>query len=283
MPDATGLLFGSKTLHRMLAAFTYRDFRVQWFGACTSSIGTWMQIVAQNWLVLSLTDSAFFLGLDAFLQQLPIMLFTLIGGVLADRHDRRRTLLASQYVQMATSAALALLMYFERRRDLAHPRRSRSSPAWRRPSAARPTSRSSRRSSTRRICRTPSRSTRFSSTSRACSARCCSAPRSLFFRAGATSEPQAMNAVLRAQRAVVPRRHLHADVAAREAHPAGRRPAACATSCRAASRYVRHHGEPGRAHRARRGDDVPRLCRADVPAAVHAARVPRRAPTPTAT
>ena len=49
MPDATGLLFGSKALHRMLAAFTYRDFRVQWFGACTSSIGTWMQIVAQNW------------------------------------------------------------------------------------------------------------------------------------------------------------------------------------------------------------------------------------------
>ena len=52
----------------MFAAFTYRDFRVQWFGACTSSIGTWMQIVAQNWLVLSLTHSAFFLGLDAFLQ-----------------------------------------------------------------------------------------------------------------------------------------------------------------------------------------------------------------------
>jgi MFS family permease len=113
MPDATGLLFGSKALHRMLAAFTYRDFRVQWFGACTSSIGTWMQIVAQNWLVLSLTDSAFFLGLDAFLQQLPIMLFTLIGGVLADRYDRRRTLLASQYVQMSTSATLALLMFFQ--------------------------------------------------------------------------------------------------------------------------------------------------------------------------
>ena len=113
MPDATGLLFASKTLHRMLVAFTYRDFRVQWFGACTSSIGTWMQIAAQNWLVLQLTDSAFFLGLDAFLQQLPIMLFTLIGGVLADRYDRRRTLLASQYVQMSTSAVLALLMYFQ--------------------------------------------------------------------------------------------------------------------------------------------------------------------------
>jgi MFS family permease len=96
----------------MLAAFTYRDFRVQWFGACTSSIGTWMQIVAQNWLVLSLTGSAFFLGLDAFLQQLPIILFTLIGGVFADRYDRRRTLLTSQYIQMATSGMLAALMYF---------------------------------------------------------------------------------------------------------------------------------------------------------------------------
>jgi len=97
----------------MLAAFTYRDFRVQWFGACTSSIGTWMQIVAQNWLVVSLTNSAFFLGLDAFLQQLPIILFSLIGGVFADRYDRRRTLLASQYLQMSTSAVLAILMYFQ--------------------------------------------------------------------------------------------------------------------------------------------------------------------------
>jgi MFS family permease len=100
-------------MRRMLAAFTYRDFRVQWFGACTSSIGTWMQIVAQNWLVLSLTGSTFYLGLDAFLQQLPIILFTLIGGVLADSRDRRRTLIASQYVQMATSATLALLMYLQ--------------------------------------------------------------------------------------------------------------------------------------------------------------------------
>jgi MFS family permease len=103
---------GARTVRRVLAAFTYRDFRVQWLGACTSSIGTWMQIVAQNWLVLSLTNSAFFLGLDAFLQQLPIILFTLIGGVMADRHDRRRTLMASQYVQMMTSATLAVLMYF---------------------------------------------------------------------------------------------------------------------------------------------------------------------------
>jgi MFS family permease len=83
-----------------------------WFGACASSIGTWMQSLAENWLVLSLTASAFFLGLDAFLQQLPIMLFTLIGGVVADRHDRRLTLMASQWVQLSTAAILAALVYF---------------------------------------------------------------------------------------------------------------------------------------------------------------------------
>jgi len=104
---------GARTLRRTLVAFTYRDFRVQWIGACTSSIGTWMQIVAQNWLVYSLTKSPFYLGLDAFLQQLPIILFSLIGGVFADRYDRRRTLLMSQIVQMSTSGALALLMYFQ--------------------------------------------------------------------------------------------------------------------------------------------------------------------------
>ena len=98
----------------MFAAFTYRDFRLQWFGACTSSIGTWMQIAAQNWLIVSLTDSSpLFLGLDAFLQQLPIIFLSLIGGVFADRYDRRRMLLASQYLQMSTSAMLAILMYFQ--------------------------------------------------------------------------------------------------------------------------------------------------------------------------
>ena len=98
----------------MAAALHHRDFRVLWFGACTSSIGTWMQSLAENWLVLSLalTAPAFYLGLDAFLQQLPIMLFTLIGGVVADRHDRRLTLMASQWVQLATAAILAVLVYF---------------------------------------------------------------------------------------------------------------------------------------------------------------------------
>jgi MFS family permease len=113
-PDApkTGSI-GGRAARRMLAAFTYRDFRVQWIGACSSAIGTWMQIVAQNWLVLSLTNSSFYLGLDAFLQQLPIILFTLIGGVFADRYDKRKTLMMSQYLQMSTSATLAILMYLQ--------------------------------------------------------------------------------------------------------------------------------------------------------------------------
>ena len=105
-------MLGSKAMQRMFSAFIYRDFRVQWFGACTSTIGTWTQSAAQNWMVLELTRSAGYLGLDAFLQQLPIMLFTLVGGVLADRRDRRRTLLTSQYIQMTTATILALLVFF---------------------------------------------------------------------------------------------------------------------------------------------------------------------------
>src|SRR5687767_7050370 len=97
---------------RMAAALTYRDFRVLWFGAFTSTVGTWMQKVAQSWLILELTKSAFYLGLDDFLGQLPILLLTLIGGVIADRHDRRRLLLASQYVQMATALTLATLVFW---------------------------------------------------------------------------------------------------------------------------------------------------------------------------
>jgi MFS family permease len=101
-------------LRRALAAFTYRDFRVLWFGAFTSTVGTWMQKVAQSWLIFELTKSSFYLGLDDFLGQLPILLLTLIGGVIADRHDRRQLLIASQYVQMATAFTLAALVYWDR-------------------------------------------------------------------------------------------------------------------------------------------------------------------------
>src|SRR5688572_7490179 len=99
---------------RLAAALTYRDFRVLWFGAFLSTIGTWMQKVAQNWLVLTITgSSAFYLGLDSFLGELPILLFTLVGGVVADRHDRRRLLVTSQLIQMSAAFVLAGLIYFD--------------------------------------------------------------------------------------------------------------------------------------------------------------------------
>src|SRR5580693_874467 len=83
-----------------------------WFGACTSSIGTWMQIVAQGWLIYRLSHSAFLLALDQFLGGIPIFLFSLIGGVVADRVERRKVLLTSQYIQMASAATLTFLVAF---------------------------------------------------------------------------------------------------------------------------------------------------------------------------
>jgi len=80
-----------------------------WMGACTSSIGTWMQKLAQAWLVFELSKSAFLLGLDAFLAEIPIFLFSLIGGAVADRRDRRHLLLFSQFVQMSCAFVLATL------------------------------------------------------------------------------------------------------------------------------------------------------------------------------
>ncbi len=97
-------------IRRVFKAFQYRDFRLMWIGACTSSIGTWMQIVAQGWLIYRLSHSAFLLALDQFLGGIPIFLFSLIGGVVADRVERRRILLGSQYVQMASAGLLTILV-----------------------------------------------------------------------------------------------------------------------------------------------------------------------------
>jgi MFS family permease len=100
----------TSTLRRIFKAFQYRDFRLMWIGACTSSIGTWMQIVAQGWLIYRLSHSARLLGLDQFLAGLPIFLFTIIGGVVADRTERRKILLMSQWLQMASAGTLTVLV-----------------------------------------------------------------------------------------------------------------------------------------------------------------------------
>jgi len=80
-----------------------------WLGACVSTIGTFVQQFAQSWLVYDLTKDPFYLGLDLFLGQLPIILFSLVGGVFADRLDRRKLLLYSQYIQMICAFVLAVL------------------------------------------------------------------------------------------------------------------------------------------------------------------------------
>jgi len=85
-----------------------------WLGACASTIGTFVQQFAQSWLVYDLTKDAFYLGLDLFLGQLPIILFSLVGGVFADRMDRRKMLLGSQYIQMTCAFALAALFFTHR-------------------------------------------------------------------------------------------------------------------------------------------------------------------------
>lgn len=81
-----------------------------WLGACTSTIGTWMQILAQSWLVYKLSNSSVYLGLDAFFGQIPIFLFSLFGGVFADRRSRRSLLLMSQVVQLTCAFTLAALV-----------------------------------------------------------------------------------------------------------------------------------------------------------------------------
>ena len=109
--SGAALLVGavSPFLARIFRAFRYRDFRLMWCGACASTIGTFVQQFAQSWLVYDLTKDPFYLGLDLFLGQLPIIMFSLFGGVFADRLDRRKMLLTSQYIQMTCAFLLAIL------------------------------------------------------------------------------------------------------------------------------------------------------------------------------
>src|SRR5574342_2754 len=87
------------------------NFRLFWIGQVISVTGTWMQTTAQAWLVLKLTDdSPLALGTVITLQFLPVMLFALYGGVLADRLPKRRSLVITQTLLMIQAAIFALLV-----------------------------------------------------------------------------------------------------------------------------------------------------------------------------
>lgn len=93
----------------MFSSLKVRNYRLFFAGQVVSNIGTWMQRIAQDWLVLSLTGSATAVGVTTALQFLPMLLFGLYGGVLVDRLNKRRALLVTQTSMALTGIALALL------------------------------------------------------------------------------------------------------------------------------------------------------------------------------
>ena len=93
-----------------LPALRSRNFRLFIIGQLISYTGSWLQTVAQGWLVLQLSNSAFIVGLVTALGALPILLFTLYGGVLADRVNRRKTVMILQALLAVEALALAILV-----------------------------------------------------------------------------------------------------------------------------------------------------------------------------
>jgi len=92
-------------------AFAHRNFRLFLFGQTVSLTGTWMQAIAQGWLVLQLTNSPFYVGLVSALGSLGVLLFTLYAGVVADRTDKRRTVVITQSLSMVQAFLLAGLVW----------------------------------------------------------------------------------------------------------------------------------------------------------------------------
>src|SRR5947209_1869243 len=99
-----------KGLRRALTSLRHRNFRLFWFGQMISLTGSWMQRIGQTWLVLELTHSAFQVGLVGALQSLPVLLFSLVGGVFADRWPKRRILLWTRSAAMAQALLLWALI-----------------------------------------------------------------------------------------------------------------------------------------------------------------------------
>jgi MFS family permease len=95
----------------MFSSLQNYNYKVFWYGQIVSLTGSWMQTVAQAWLVLSMTGSSVALGTVTMLQFLPILLFALVGGVVADRVNKRRFLLLTQSIALAQALALGLMTY----------------------------------------------------------------------------------------------------------------------------------------------------------------------------
>jgi MFS family permease len=108
-PIATGGWRGLIPLRHVGRAFQHRNYRLYFAGQLLSLMGTWIQTVAQSWLVYDLTGSAVLLGAVNFATQVPILLLAPLAGTLADRRDRRRLILATQAALMVLALTLALL------------------------------------------------------------------------------------------------------------------------------------------------------------------------------
>jgi MFS family permease len=100
----------SRGVGEMFRALRHRNFLLFWSGAFLSNTGTWMQAVAQGWLVLQLTNSPFWLGFDGFMSTAPGLLLTLAGGVFADLMDRRTLLIYTQIVAGLAALTLGVLV-----------------------------------------------------------------------------------------------------------------------------------------------------------------------------
>lgn len=100
-------------LPQAFSALRHRNFRLFWLGQVISFTGTWVQYVGQGWLVLKLTDSPFYLGLVGAIGSLPILLFTLLGGVVADRVEKRLILISTQTLSMLLALVFAILLSTE--------------------------------------------------------------------------------------------------------------------------------------------------------------------------
>ncbi len=94
---------------KMFSALAHRNFRLFWFGNMISLIGTWMQSVAQGWLVLQITNSPFLLGLVSMVSSLPVLFLSPIGGVLADKLNKHKTIIITQSALLILAFVLATL------------------------------------------------------------------------------------------------------------------------------------------------------------------------------